>query len=419
MVMLVPIFAQDTDEEARAEKEKGSSGFRFLWRRHPSLRFGEWFRMDFRARFQMDWQIYRPEVKATPDLFRFARRRFAVEGTALKGDIEYEISRETAETDFRWKDVYGNWRTFRRFQLRGGRFRIPFSLDQLTGPTNLDFIDRSRIADRLAPNRDTGLMLHGRTSENGPKYQIGYFFNDGDNAADRFNQRTGQATWAGRLTAEPQKLLGKLGSVFETLTIGGAFTTSRLPEGLHSLRGRTVSSETIFPYYFVNGRRRRTGVELEWLPGPFSLKSEFIAVREGRKGQSLRGEDLPDLISRGFYISGAWVLSGQAKRRSLARGRLVPFTSREAWGALELAARYEAIRFGSDGGTGNPSRSTRASNLLGQSERVWTLGANWYLNQWTKLQANLVREKIEDSFRSPIEGRNLFWAYVFRLQLAI
>jgi phosphate-selective porin OprO and OprP len=419
LAALIPLAAQDTEHEPKAEKEdKQSPGVRFVWRRHPSLRFGNWLRIDFRSRLQMDWETFDPEVKATPDLFRFARRRFAIEGTFLR-EFEYEISRETAETDFQWKDVYGNWRRFRRFQVRGGRFRVPFSLDQLTGPTQLEFVDRSRIADRLAPNRDTGVMLHGRTSENGPKYQFGYFFNDGDNAADRFNQRSGQATWAGRVTAQPQRMWQRLGSLFETLTLGAAYNTSELPEGLHSLRGRTVSRETIFPYYFVNGRRQRFGTELEWLPGPFSLRSEYIGVREGRKGQGLRAQDLTDLIHRGYYISGTWVVTGQPKRARLARGRDIPFISREGWGAFELATRYEFIRFGSDGGTGAPSRSTRAANVLGQSERAWTFGANWYLNEWTKLQGNFVRERIEDTFRAPIPGRNVYWTYLFRLQLAL
>jgi phosphate-selective porin len=419
VIAVLPLWGQDTEHEPKVEKEKDAKpGFQFVWKRHPSLRFGDWLRVDFRARFQSDWQMYEPEVKSTPDLFRFARRRFGIEGTVLR-EFEYEVSRETAETDYQWKDVYGNWRRFRAVQIRGGRFRIPFSLDQLTGPTQLEFIERSRIADRLAPNRDTGVMLHGPIVEDGPKYQVGYFFNDGDNAADRFNQRTGQATWAGRLTGQPQQFVPWLGPVFETLTIGAAYTTSQLPEGLNSLRGRTVSRETIFPYYFVNGRRQRIGTELEWLPGPFSLKGEYIGVREGRKGQSLRGEDLPDLIHRGFYVSGTWVASGQAKRRRLAQGRMIPFTTREGWGALEFASRYEFIRSGSDGGTGNPSRSTRASRVLGNSERAWTLGANWYLNQWTKMQANFVRERIEDTFRAPIAGRSVFWAYLFRLQLAL
>ncbi len=418
-VLAAPLFGQDTqqDKEEKDPDEKASR--RFVWKKHPSVRLGKWLRVDFRARYQGDWTIYDPEVKGTPELYNTERKRFAVEGTFLR-HIEYEISREFAETDFPWKDVYGNLRYFRSFQVRGGRFRIPFSMDQLTGPTNLDFVERSRIADLLAPNRDTGVMLHGPVGERGGvKYQFGYFFNDGDNAADRNNRRTGENTWAGRVTGRPLEFLMADPWIFDNLTVGAAYNTSQVDEGLFSLRGRTVSAETFFPYFFVNGRRERFGTEFEWLPGPFSLKSEYISVREEREGQGLTGQNLPDLISRGFYVSGTWVPTGQAKAKSLAKGRRVPFISRKAWGAIELATRYEYIRFGSDGGTGRPSRSTRASNVLGNSNRAWTFGVNWYLNQWTKMQANFVHERLEDPFRSPIQGQRNFWSYKFRLQLAL
>ncbi|MDX2152955.1 MAG: porin [Bryobacteraceae bacterium] len=411
--------AQDTQHEKAEKEPDDNKNVRFVWKKHPSLRFGDWLRVDFRARFQLDWSVYDPEVKGTPELFNLERRRLAVEGTFLK-HFEYEISRELAQTDFPWKDVYGNFRYFRSFQVRGGRFRIPFSMDQLTGPTNLDFVERSRIADRLAPNRDTGILLHGPLGERGGvKYQFGYFFNDGDNAADRFNQRTGENTWAGRVTGNPVEFLRQDPGLFKDLTLGVAYNTSHVPEGLWSLRGRTVSDETFFPYFFVNGRRSRFGTEFEWLPGPFSLKSEYIAAREERKGQGLSGQDLSDLIARGFYVSGTWVPTGQPKAKSLSKGRRVPFISRKGWGAIELATRYEYIRFGSDGGPGRPSRSTRAANVLGNSNRLWTFGVNWYLNQWTKMQGNFVREKLEDPFRSPIQGLQTFWSYKFRLQLAL
>lgn len=410
--------AQDTPHETGADKDQGDpSGTRFVWKKHPSVRIGNWLRVDFRGRFQFDWTLRDPEIKDTPDLFDLPRKRLAIEGVVFR-DFEFEVSRELAETDFAWKDVYGNFRRFRALQVRGGRFRIPFSLDQLTGPTNLDFIDRSRIADRLAPNRDTGVMLHGPMFEGGPKYQFGYFFNDGDNAADPLNQRSGQNTWAGRLTGSPAQLLPRQ-ELFDTLNLGVAFTTSRVPEGQWGLRGRTVADETFFPHFFVNGRRNRFGTELEWLPGPFSLKSEFIATREERKGQSIAGKDLSDLIARGYYISGTWAPTGHSKARGLSRGRDIPFLTKKAWGAVEFAARYEFIRFGSDGGAGRPSRSTRADRILGNSDRCWTFGANWYLNQWTKMQANAIRERLEDPFRSPIQNLSTFWTYKFRLQLSL
>ncbi len=88
-------------------------------------------------------------------------------------------------------------------------------------------------------------------------------------------------------------------------------------------------------------------------------------------------------------------------------------------GAFELAMRYEQIRFGSAGQFGPPSRSTRAANVLAQSDRVLTVGANWYMNRWMKAQANIIREKLEDVQRSPAPNRSRLWTWVVRVQYVL
>lgn len=413
----LPAAAQDSSPESREEDGAAGSGLRFVWKRHPSIRAGNWLRLNFRARLQMDWTVLDPETSVNPDLFDFERRRFAVEGVLFQR-FEFEVSRETAETDFPWKDVYGNIRIARGLQVRGGRFRIPFSLEQTTGPTDLDFIERSRIAARLAPGRDTGVVVHGNLFDRGLRYNAGVFANDGDIAATTANLRTGQRTVAGRVVAQPLRWLPSLVPQWmREVSVGGAATSSNVPEGLYGIRGRTVASDTTFPAYFVNGNRRRVGAELSWMPGPFSVKAEFIDMREQRLKQSLRAEDLPDMIQRGWYLSGTWVVTGQRKSRGLDRGRYIPFLRR--WGAVELTTRYEAIRLASDTSTGLSSRSTRAFNATRQSDRVWTFGANWYLTQWVKLQANFIRDRLEDSFRAPIQGVPSYWIYKFRTQFTL
>ncbi len=409
--------AQDTNPDSKDDDSGGgkAKGLRFVWKRHPSIRAGDWLRVDFRARLQMDWTVLNPETSASPDIFDFERRRFAVEGVLFKR-LEFEISRETAETDFAWKDVYGNIRIARGLQVRGGRFRIPFSLEQTTGPTDLDFIERSRIAARLAPGRDTGVVVHGNILKRGLRYQGGVFGNDGDIAATTSNLRTGQRTVAGRLVAQPFRWL-PVPKLLEDFSIGGAATTSDVPAGLYGIRGRTAASDTTFPAYFVSGNRRRVGLEMNWMPGPFSVKGELIDLREQRLKQSIRGEDLPDMIQRGWYLTGTWVVTGQRKSRGLDRGRYVPFIKR--WGAVEVAARYEAIRLASDTATGIASRSTRAFNATRQSDRLWTFGVNWFLTQWVKLQANVIRDRIEDSFRAPVQGVPSYWIYKFRMQFTL
>jgi len=99
-----------------------------------------------------------------------------------------------------------------------------------------------------------------------------------------------------------------------------------------------------------------------------------------------------------------------APRRPLFRGGA---------GALEVAFRVERLAFGSVAHDDVPSTSPRAAAVLGNSDRVETLGVNWYLNRWVKLQANLIRETIADPSRGPLPERPTFWSQVVRFQLTI
>jgi hypothetical protein len=131
-------------------------------------------------------------------------------------------------------------------------------------------------------------MAHGRFLKRGLTYQVGVFRHDGDNAGN------GQLTLAARFTGTPLRLFAAP-RLLKELRTGFAVAHSELPEGLNSLRGRTLSRDTFFNRVFVNGSRRRLGAELDWSSGPFSVKGEFLQSSDTRLGQGLRTQDLPSL----------------------------------------------------------------------------------------------------------------------------
>jgi phosphate-selective porin len=418
--------AEDQKKGTAESKKKG--GFRFTFTKkdkRPSIRAGRMFRADLRVKQQMDFRLYTPDDRNDETLFDYNRRRFGVEGEFLR-HFEYEIEREFRDTDPRWRDFFVNFNYLRRFQVRGGRFKIPFSLDQLTPPMSLDFVYRSRLGDQLAPGRATGLQVHGRLFDRRFRYQAGLFRADGDNA--RFDQvlpeggelemPSGLRTVAGRLTGAPQRFLPSP-KLLDTLELGLSVASSNVPEGMRSLRLRSFGRESLTERFFVKGERTRVGMDFVWAPGPFGLKGEYAGVKEQRLGQSLFGLDLSDYLSRAWYVSGTWCITGERKADGLEPKR--ELISGRGIGALELAARFEVIRFGSAQNAGRPARNTRADNVTRQSDRAWTFGVNWYLNRWSKIQLNGVREKFEDvlSPRNPISGRNRYWMRVVRIQLVL
>lgn len=433
-----PAKPQTAAEAPKEAQEKPGDDGIFRWRGRPSFQFGRVFRIDFRVKLQNDFRSYSPELETESGTFEFHRRRVGIQGYILR-EIEYEVERDIkrefetfdtpdgveetiapVESGEEWRDVFVNVRYFPDVQVRAGKFKLPFSLDELTGSTNLDFIYRSRVADALAPARDIGVMAHGRFFRRGLGYEVGFFKHDGEGARTGTNAVAGR-TGAVRVTGTPFRRL-PIGPL-KDIELGLATTVSDVPEGRTGLRGKTIAGNKFFPGQkvvggiFVSGRRTRVGTELNWMPGPFSLKGEFIQVLDQRKNQGLANDDLPDLLARGWYLSATWAVTGDKKADGLDETKKPLFQG--GFGAVELAVRAEQLRFGSRNPQGVAFRNPRAENILGNSDRAWTFGVNWYANRWVKIQANGIREKIEDLERSPILGRSRYWTRVLRLQFTM
>lgn len=399
-----PAARQDPPEDPPVE-------FRFRDGR-PSLQFGSLLRIDFRVKLQGDFRSSSPEEATDEESFELHRRRVGIRGTFLR-HFEYEVERELRERNV-WRDAFVNVRYFDDYQVQVGKFKIPFSQEQLTGPTDLDFVYRAKVVDSLSPARAVGATLHGRFARRAVGYDVGGFRTDGENA--RFGVNPGaERTFVARLAVRPLRLTSVPGATRE-MELAVAMTTADVPEGLHSLRGRTVFREPFFTPVYVRGRRTRLGVDADWRPGPVSVKAEFIRVTDERKHQGLFEEDLPSLVATGWYVSGTWVLTGEPTFEGI-EPRTTLF--RNGPGAVELTTRYERLGFGSAFADEPELATPRAANLLETSDKGWTFGINWYVNHWVKLQANAIREWIEDTDRSPIPGRALFWTYVWRLQFVM
>ncbi|HSL22261.1 MAG TPA: porin [Vicinamibacterales bacterium] len=386
------------------------------WNPRPSFRVGDALRLDVRVKIQADLQDFPSELGLDEDTFLWGRRRLGVEGTFLR-DFEYRIERDF-RGDGRWTDVFVNFGRLRALQIRAGRFKLPFSVEQITSAMSLDFAYRPAVIRDLVPGRDTGAMVHGRLFEDtlALGYQAGVFRHDGDNSIFGTNPGAG-TTVAARATLRPFRTMPEAASL-ANLEAGAALVTGDVPDGPgpNSLRGRTIAGLPVLDRFYVNGRRSRFGAELNWEPGPAGLRAEFVRVWDGRIAQGPLGEDLPRLSAGGWYASGTWVVTGEQKaggvmpRRPLFQG---------GYGALELAGRYERLQSGSDDGPGPTAPDPRSARVAERGLEAWTAGINWYLNRWAKIQLNAIRESYDDVERSPIPGKAGFWSAVCRFQFVL
>jgi phosphate-selective porin OprO/OprP len=365
----------------------------FRWEDHATFHFGPQVSMQLRLRVQNDLRDTDAPLPSGESEFRMPLRRFGVRG-AIGRSIDYQVDHELVREDG-WRDVFVNVRWRPALNLRAGQFKLPFSLDENTALTALDFMYRTRAARQLAPGRDPGAMVYGRLAGGIWRYDAGVFIRDGRNARRPISDRVqGRGTLAGRLRVLP---FAHAAPVWRDLDLGIAATASRLPAGLPSLRGRTALDTTFFSsQQIVDGTRRRLGLELAWQPGPFGVKSEYIRLVDDRRDVEAPGGDL---VGTGWYVSGMWVITGEAK----AAGLTSPPRPVHAGGPgiIELAARIESLRF-------------RESVDRASGTRIATAGVNWNLNRWVRVQFDLIRERLDLPTASSV-----FWHRVFRVQFVV
>jgi phosphate-selective porin len=155
--------------------------------------------------------------------------------------------------------------------LRFGQYKVPFSLENLTSSSSLDFINRSLVVGKLCPGRDIGssgrdigISIYGDAAK--IEYSFGLFNGSGINRLDNNEHKD----LSGRLVYSP----------FDSLSVGFSYYLGkyRANEGQSSVK------------------RNRKGLEFKYIRERFSFKSEFIMAKDY------------ELDRQGFYVQGAYSL---------------------------------------------------------------------------------------------------------------
>jgi phosphate-selective porin OprO/OprP len=386
-----PGTKKDADKKRVGEEDKQEDkGFKFVFKDRPSLRYGSAFRLDLRLLVQADVRQSAQDLEPVGGSYSLERRRIGIQGTFLKM-FEYEVEKEL-DSQGEWRDVFLNVRPASFAQAQAGKFKVPFGREELTSPRARDFAYKSRVIDEVAPRRAMGGMLHGRLFGQRVHYQAGVFDGDGENSPNvepppypiAEDAAGSQRSIAARVRAAPfSERRGS--SLLKTLEFGAAVVPSTVPAGMNHFRVTTVFGYHLFPRtVYVNGNRLRLGAEFSWTPGPFSIEGEYVRAREERRGMGVGSEsgldnDLPPLVTQGWYTAATWVVTGEKKdggikpRQPLLQGGL---------GAVELAARYDVIRVGAGDTSVPPTTNPRAADIAAASDAVATIGVNWYVNTW-------------------------------------
>lgn len=269
---------------------------------------------------------YMPERNMGNNGFSIGNARLQVYGQ-FDGGFGYQLQTNfTRSTPLLDANAY--YRFSDGFQIKTGLFKSPFSYEFLTGASSLDFIGRSSVVNQLAPNRQVGVQISGRTDDGILGYQLGAFngngFSPNQNADDNF-------LYVGRLEAR--------------------FTTGEENEGNKIIFGVNASRET-------KDQAAATG----------NLRSIF----EG--DQTLFGSDVR-IIQGDLMLSGELIYSWLDS--SIAGESYSPYGYHATVGyditsKAQLLARFDSF----DGDA-----------LVSNAESV-VAGANFYPTKFAKIQIN-------------------------------
>jgi hypothetical protein len=383
-------------------KPKDESGVRWD---DGSILVGDSVRIDPKARVQGDVLLWN-DLGPIDDRFSWGSRRIGVDGE-LFNRVQFQVERafqDDDDDDTPWRDVFVDVRLNRAFQVRGGRFKLPFSLERNTSRDDLDFIQRATAVRALSPARDTGVMVHGRVADRVVAYEVGVFQHaDGFELTDDPNSWSALgATLAGRVTVSP--IRDRDDGPTRDLEFGVALVRNTMPEGLNSVVGRLFDNDRFTERMYVNGQRTRLGAEALWRGRRVTLKGELLQLTDQRLGQAVTDADLSDLVLRGAYLTGIVRVFGAPGRRGQA---------------VDVAARIDRLTFGSANQADEPFTNPRAETVAPLAKNTVTFGGTWQLHRWVRIQGNLIRENLVDSLGVREVTTEPRWTAVMRFQFAL
>lgn len=323
--------------------------------------------------------------------FSVERARLYVKATLLD-HYSLRIQSELSE-DPKLKDGYINIDHMPWAELRLGQFKPPYTWENLQSHKYLDFADRSIAVNNIRkPSRDIGLMFHGRLLNDRLGYQLAVLNGSGENKGDDNDAKD----FAGRLALQP--FGGAENGILSNLHLGISGTVGNQEKDFSDTSFKTIGGTNFVDFVddtIHTGDRVRLGTEAIWLIGPASIKAEWTHMQLDDFKLASVEEDF-DFYA--WYVSGSYMLTGEDKgfKRTIPSR---PFdVSQNMWGAWEIAARYSA--FHSDDDLFDLGMATGTDKA-----EAFTLGLNWYLNEFLRFTFNYEHTGFDDSVT--VAGKSL------------
>jgi len=416
----VPSQGENASADANflPDKEKSDSGIlagwddkRGFYLRSPDNRFT----LRLTGQIQADYRAFLDGTDYTDiDSFLVRRARLGIEANMftyyefrLLPDFSNRQS-PTSSASTVIQDAYLNVHYWDAFQIEAGKFKQPFSYEQLIQDRFVPTMERSLI-DQLVPQRDEGIMIHGQKLF-GDRFDYGLSVSNGEINGDYDTNKLKDFNWrvAVRPFNDPDAW-----PVLHGLQIGMAGTTGVEQEPVNPSQLRTPATVLWFqfnPGVRADGLRNRWSPELVYFNGPLGFASQYYHEdQEFRPVFAGPGSQFRvDVPFDGFYFMATYLLTGEERTTYSAPvvperpyELLHPFAGPGAW---ELVGRVSRLVMGDD--VFQPFRVGPGTTLRLANPTLWspgatemTLGFNWYLNAWVRMQFNWEHAWFDDPVR--------------------
>ncbi len=351
------------------------------------------YELHITGQLQVDYRGYPEDVDTatSPDTFLIRRARLGVEATVLQY-YEFRLLPDFAGTSISKSitDAYLNVHYWDAFQVEMGKFKQPFSYEQLIQDRYTPFMERSMI-DQLTPQRDEGVMIHGRKMF-GDHFDYAVAISNGDQNDSTIDSNNSK-DFNTRMVVRP---FDKCYDWLHGIQFGASYGVGI--EGLASggtvaVSPTTLTTPSTFEWFAYNsgvaadGVRTRFSPELEYFHGSFGFATQYFQENQQLQAGELPLKPLVHVQTTGYYVMFSYLLTGEERYDYTQQidpiRPFMPYSPIATPGAWEILWRISRLDMDPQVLTLTPT-----TGAYSREATESTVGLNWYLNKWVRTQFN-------------------------------
>lgn len=353
------------------------------------------------------------------DNFEMRRARIGVNGRIFK-DIGYEVVTNAVGSNANLIDTaFINYAFNPVAQVRVGRFKQGFSLEELTSSNNIDFMERSYV-NQFIPGKQLGAMIYGSPAT-GMTYSASLFRNGFNN-----NTAVGGGEAAARLTGNFAEISGNKDMVVHVGVAGTSGSFDAIPTtsssggtgtdfNLVSLRSEARGMSNIFR---IRQAGQATGTEGFSAPSPSGTKVdkqlvglEYAVAYNDLKLQGEMAEVKLDATDyqgatlsgkvKASYIQVVYNITGEKWADSYKDGAFGGIKIKNNFGSGNGSGAWQVgLRFSTYDGTDLYNATATGKRAGSEKGDTTTLGLTWFLNPNARIMLNYSSTKFDRAFRA-------------------